>query len=578
MLSVALTVGRAQWFPEADDGPNVEALAFGEQGGPLTIPGPMIRVAAGTRVRVTLTNPLAETLTVHGLFDRPGVPRPVVVAPGARQQVEFSAPAGTYFYWGTTRRSSLDERHADESQLSGAIIVDAPGARRRDRVLIIGIRLQERDSSAAGIVPFHEAMVINGKSWPHTERLNLAQGDSVFFRVLNPAGAPHPMHLHGFYFRVDSRGNWMADTVFTPEQRRPAVTELMYQGSTFTMAFVPTEPGNWVFHCHFAFHVSPDRSLTTLYPDTSAHAHTRGHMSGLVLGFHVAPRGPQRTYRAEPRDLRLFVNSTARKFRDKPGYSFVLQDGAAEPRADSGRFPSSPLFLTKGERVRIRVSNRLSEPTAIHWHGIELESFPDGVPDWSGMGQRLFTNVPAHGSFDAVFTPPRAGTFIYHSHLNEMNQIVSGMFGPLIVLDPGQKFDPAQDKIFLVGAAGPINEGENDMGTVNGEREPEPIDLVAGRTYRFRLININPEWRIQFSIGSDTSVAVWRPVAKDGADLPESQRTVRPAFLLTGPGETADFEFTPATPGLLQFSIRSRRSGWNIPILLRVRPVQTANN
>ncbi|MGI8619973.1 MAG: multicopper oxidase domain-containing protein [Gemmatimonadaceae bacterium] len=577
--SVDLVVGRAQWFPEAEDGPSVEALAFGERGGALSIPGPMIRVTAGTRVRVTISNPLSDTLTVHGLFDRPGVPRPVVIAPGGRQQVEFSAPVGTYFYWGTTRRSPLGARHADESQLSGAIVVDPLGDRRRDRVFVIGIRLQEPDSTAEGVLPFHEAMVINGKSWPHTERLRLVQGDSVFWRVLNPAPAPHPMHLHGFYFRVDSRGNWRADTVFTPEQRRPAVTELMYQGSTFTMAFVPTEPGNWVFHCHFAFHVSPDRSLLSLDRDTSAHAHSkRGHMSGLVMGMHVTPRGPQRVNRAEPRDLRLFVNSTPRKFRDKPGFSFVLQEGSTEPRPDSGRFPSSPLILTKGERVRIRVANRLREPTAIHWHGIELESFPDGVPDWSGMGQRLFTNVPVDGTFDAIFTPPRAGTFIYHSHLNEMNQIMSGMFGPLIVLEPGQKFDPELDRIFLVGAAGPINEGDNDMGTVNGEREPEPIDLVAGRTYRFRMININPEWRVQFTITSDTAVAMWRPVAKDGADLPESQRALRPAFLLTGPGETADFEFTPAAPGELELNIRTRRAGWNIPLILRIGPAQVANN
>lgn len=579
MWSVSLTVGRAQWFPEAEDGPSVEALAFGERGGALSIPGPLIRVTAGTRVRVTITNPLADTLTVHGLFDRPGAPRAVIVAPGATQQVEFSAPQGTYFYWGTTTKSFLGNRHPDESQLSGAIVVDAPGQRRRDRVIVIGIRLQEPDSSAAGVVPFHEAMVMNGKSWPHTERLSLVQGDSVFLRVLNAAGAPHPMHLHGFYFRVDSRGSWLADTVYARDQQRPAVTELMYAGSTFTMAFVPTEPGNWVFHCHFAFHVSPDRSLLSLDRDTSSHAHSkRGHMSGLVMGMHVAARGPQRANRATPRDIQLFVNSKPRIFRDKPGYSLIEQKGPVEPRPDSAQRPGTPLMLTRGERVRIRVTNRLGEPTAIHWHGIELESFPDGVPDWSGMPGNLFTNVPANGSFDAVFTPPRAGTFIYHSHLNELNQIVSGMFNPLIVLDPGQKFDAAQDKIFLVGAAGPINEGENDMGTVNGEREPEPIDLVAGRTYRFRIININPEWRIQFTLGSDTEIATWRPVAKDGADLPESQRTPRPAFLLTGPGETADFEFTPAAPGELVMDVRTRRAGWNIPVVLRVRPAAVAAN
>ena len=572
-LSVELTVGRARWFPEAEDGPSVEALAFGEAGKELSIPGPMIRVTAGTRVRVVLSNPLTDTLTIRGLHTRPGEPRPVIIAPGERREVEFSATPGTYFYWGSTRGAPLGGRGPDESQLSGAIIVDPPGSRRRDRVFVLGIRLQLPDSSAAGKTPFHELMVINGKAWPHTERVSLTQGDSVFWRVLNPTPAPHPMHLHGFYFRVDSRGSWRADTVYTADQQRPAVTELMYAGSTYTMAFVPTEPGNWAFHCHFAFHVSPDRALSSLNPDTGAHAHgKKGHMSGLVLGMTVEPRGPQVENRATPRDVNLFVTSTPRVFRDKPAYSFVLQNGPLEPAADSGRPPGEPLLLTRGERVRIRVNNRLSEPTAIHWHGIELESFPDGIPDWSGTMQNLFTNVPANGAFDAVFTPPRAGTFIYHSHLNEAYQISSGMFGPLIVLEPGQKFDPEHDKIFLVGPAGPINEGENDMGTVNGEREPRDIGLVAGRTYRFRLINIHPDWRVQFSLGTDTSITKWRPIAKDGADLPESQRTLRAAYLLTGPGETADFEFTPTEPGELVLSIRTRASGWTISQEFRVRP------
>lgn len=575
-LSIELTVGRARWFPEAEDGPSVEALAFGEVGKELSIPGPMIRVVAGTRVRVTISNPLADTLTIRGLHTRPGEPRPVVIAPGAREEVEFSAAPGTYFYWGSKTGAPLAGRNADESQLSGAIVVDPPGAKRRDRVFILGIRLQRPDSTAAGKTPFHSAMVINGKSWPHTERVNLTQGDSVFWRVLNATSASHPMHLHGFYFRVDSRGSWRADTVFATDQQRPAVTELMYASSTFTMAFVPTEPGNWAFHCHFAFHVSPDRSLSSMSSDTGAHSHDpKNHMSGLVLGMIVAPRGRQVVNRTTPRDVNLFVNSTPRVFRDKPAYSFVLQHGLLEPAADSGRPPGDPLFLTRGERVRIRVSNRLSEPTAIHWHGIELESFPDGIPDWSGTMQNLFTNVPANGTFDAVFTPPRAGTFIYHSHLNEMQQIMSGMFGPLIVLEPGQKFDPEHDKIFLVGAAGPVDEGENDMGTVNGERQPGAIDLVAGRTYRFRLISIHPDWRVQFSLGTDTTISTWRPIAKDGADLPESQRTPRAAFLLTGPGETADFEFTPTGPGDLVLNIRTRVSGWAVLQEFRVRPAET---
>src|SRR5216683_2559584 len=62
-------------------------------------------------------------------------------------------------------------------------------------------------------------------SWSHTERLSYAQGDSVHWRVVNFTELDHPMHLHGFYFRTESKGNGVTDSLYTPEQRRMGVTE-----------------------------------------------------------------------------------------------------------------------------------------------------------------------------------------------------------------------------------------------------------------------------------------------------------------------------------------------------------------
>jgi hypothetical protein len=70
---------------------------------------------------------------------------------------------------------------------------------------------------------------------------------------------------------------------------------------------------------------------------------------------------------------------------------------------------------------------------------------------------------------------------------------------------------------------------------------------------------------------SDSGLVNWRPVAKDGANLPPVQRRERPAWLLTGPGETADFEFTPATLGELRLEVKTQLAGWIIPIVIRVR-------
>ena len=41
-------------------------------------------------------------------------------------------------------------------------------------------------------------------------------------------------------------------------------------------------------------------------------------------------------------------------------------------------------------------------------------------------------------SFEARFTPPRAGTFIYHTHIDDIRQPSSGLYGAIIVLEPGQ--------------------------------------------------------------------------------------------------------------------------------------------
>ena len=66
-------------------------------------------------------------------------------------------------------------------------------------------------------------------------------------------------------------------------------------------------------------------------------------------------------------------------------------------------------MLQRGEPVEITVVNRLAEPTAIHWHGIELDSYYDGVHGWSGIGKRITPLIEPGGTFPVRFTPPRTG-------------------------------------------------------------------------------------------------------------------------------------------------------------------------
>ena len=48
----------------------------------------------------------------------------------------------------------------------------------------------------------------------------------------------------------------------------------------------------------------------------------------------------------------------------------------------------------------------------------------------------------------------------------------------------------------------------------------------------------------------------WRPIAKDGADLPERDRTLRPATQVVSIGETHDVEFVPTERRTLRLEVR----------------------
>jgi FtsP/CotA-like multicopper oxidase with cupredoxin domain len=583
VLTLALEVRAGLLRPEEDSGPGIAALAFAEAGGPLQVPGPLIRVPRGTDVRISLRNLTDSALTVYGLASRP-LPGDSGVDLQAHESraVRFRATTpGTFYYWAAFKGVALADREWLDSQLSGALVIDAAGASIEDRIFMIGLWSHPLEDSLGIARPPEEHMVINGKAWPHTERLTYPRGRPVRWRVINPTISSHPMHLHGFFFHVDSRGDGASERVFRGDERPFEVTELMSPGATLAMSWVPARDGNWVFHCHFPFHVSHHMALprdSTAATGAPAHGPVPHSMGGLVMGIHVVPgttAAPTQSAHRPPREIRLLAQSAPRRFGSLAGMGYVRQEGSAEPARDSIDVPGPTLVLRRGEPVRITVVNHLSEPTSVHWHGIELESFPDGVPGWSGTPARIMPPIQPGDSFAAEFVPPRAGTYIYHTHANEQLQMGSGLYGALLVVDSASPYDTATDKVILVGGAGPADSlpqfSFQSPGLVNGSGNPPPLDLELGRTYRFRLININPDWRVIFSLTSDSALARWRPVAKDGAALPPSQRQAQPAWLLTGPGETADFEYTPRVRGDLRLEVKTLLPGWIVPVVVRVR-------
>jgi FtsP/CotA-like multicopper oxidase with cupredoxin domain len=539
-LTVRLVVGMASWTPEGDDGVAITVAAFGEQGKAPRIPGPLLRAPAGTVIDASVRNDLPDsTITVRGLVTHPGTqPDSLVIPPRQTARVRFPTGApGTYLYYAEVGRpDTLVERE----QLAGALVVDSAGARADDRIFVINIWGEPLDS-----VRYRNALAINGRSFPYDERVEPQVGDTLRWRWINASLRNHPMHLHGFYFRVDSKGDGLADTVYAPSARRMAVTENLAPRETMSLAWSPDRPGNWLFHCHIMFHVLDDARLGP--PPSGPHGNHLGrHMAGLVLGISVRP-GPgwNNPPRDRPRTLRLFVQEGRPRRHSPRAMGFVLQRDR-EPQADSVEIPGGVLVLTRGEPTDVVVINRLHEPTAVHWHGLELESWSDGVAAWSGAGNRVAPEIQPGDSFTARLTLRRAGTFIYHTHLDDFEQLTSGLYGAIVVLEPGRRFDPATDHVYVVGWDGP---GDPADYVVNGDTIAPPLELAAGVTHRFRFVNIGMAGRVIFSLTADSALAVWQPVAKDGADLPPDQAHPAPATRLLAVGETFDALFLPAAPG-----------------------------
>ena len=566
VLTIELEARLGLWHPEDRDGPSLLVQAFAEAGHSPEIPGPMIRVPEGTEISVNIRNAIeGATLVAHGLHTRPAGSSDdaVQLAPGESRKIRFAAgKPGTYYYWATTTGKALPERYGVDSQLNGVLIVDPQGTRADDRVFVIGW-WEKPELRALGGDPFtkgRNAIVINGHAWPYTERLTYTVGDSVHWRWINAGQGNHPMHLHGSYYTVDSLGDGEHDTPLNSEQRRMVVTELMRPGATMSLTWTPQEPGNWLFHCHVLAHISPGLRLRPpdiepSFAKAESH-HAMDGMAGLVLGINIIPSRvapPAKHFDLPLRQLQLVAEPQPGRYGPEPGFAFALQEGAGPLAKPAARIPGPPIVLTRGQPVEITVWNKLPEPTSVHWHAMELQSYYDGIAGWSGTPGHLAPMIQPGGSFVVTFTPPRAGTFIYHTHLDDIRQLGSGLYGPIIVLEPGQSLDPERDRIMLVSVKGP---SDNTPILLNGDADPGPMELKKGVKYRFRFINITPhDPLLTVSVAAGSSPVTWRAIAKDGADLPASQATERPARQTVSVGETYDFEFQPQSTTQLRLEV-----------------------
>jgi FtsP/CotA-like multicopper oxidase with cupredoxin domain len=288
--------------------------------------------------------------------------------------------------------------------------------------------------------------------------------------------------------------------------------------------------------------------------ELSTHDHEHMHdmtsdysgMGGMVLGITVTGNSVIDTVNNWNPTHKIEMSVGTQK-GEAGAYEISLKDADMAKPAVSKGLTGPVLVVTQGEKTEIAITNTMKEPTSIHWHGMEVESYYDGVPWWGGIDEKRAPAVEPGQTFTVRMIPPRAGTFMYHTHWHDAAQLTGGIHGAMIVLAPGQKYDPNTDISFLfsISPAQPYGAG---LLLLNGSPQPAALRLKTGRTYRFRFINITPATdNLEVSLRDENGLAAWRELAKDACDV----KTEGPqkAEQRVAIGETFDFEYRAEKAG-----------------------------
>ncbi|MFA5770670.1 MAG: copper oxidase [Patescibacteria group bacterium] len=228
----------------------------------------------------------------------------------------------------------------------------------------------------------------------------------------------------------------------------------------------------------------------------------------------------------------------------------ILKDVVVTAWTYNGMVPGPLIRVTDGDKVRILVNNNLSEPTTIHWHGVQVPNNMDGIPNETQKP------IQPGETFTYEFVAKPAGTYWYHSHFDSDKQISVGLSGAFII-EPqgGLTSKPDIDKILMLNewrviggqtyAAMPATGMDGNYFTINGKSYPntENIEAKVGQKIRLRFIGSGQMIHPMHLHGFPFKI-----VATDGNDVPESAQWTKDVVSVA-PGERYDIEFTPDRPG-----------------------------
>jgi FtsP/CotA-like multicopper oxidase with cupredoxin domain len=215
----------------------------------------------------------------------------------------------------------------------------------------------------------------------------------------------------------------------------------------------------------------------------------------------------------------------------------------------SGSTPGPLIECVEGDKLRIYVTNKLPEPTSVHWHGVLLPAGMDGV---AGLTQKA---IGVGETFKYEFTMTKAGTFMYHPHFDEMTQIALGMVGMIVVHPKTSPTRRVRDYSLMshewkipIGSRRPDPLAMNDFNvlTFNHKAFPatEPLVAEVGDLVRIRLGNLGPMDHHPIHLHG----YAFEVVETDGGPIPKSARQPETTTLVPV-GAVRVIEFIADAPG-----------------------------
>lgn len=238
-----VTAKIVQW--EVAPGEFVEAWTYNG-----IVPGPLLRVTEGDKIRINLKNELPEPTIIHihgpmlpnAMDGVPDVTQPPI-KPGEKFTYEFVAkgPAVGMYH------SHHHAEHQVPDGLVGAIIID-------DMPVPAGVTVSQRMPMVlndAGVI----GLSLNGKSFPATLPAIAKLGEWVMIDYFNEGLQIHPMHLHGLPQQVIAKDGIPLAVPYSEDVVNVA------PGERYTVLVHATEPGVWAWHCHILTHAEGDNGM-----------------------------------------------------------------------------------------------------------------------------------------------------------------------------------------------------------------------------------------------------------------------------------------------------------------------------